>query len=162
MELVRIGEGDVVEGDNVTLICSTMIQSSVSKFVWRPEWSYVINETDQEQIINITDPPKGTKQSRSLVLLNVWLFNKFTTGIKINNEVIHKVLGDYWYDLHQSQLELSSVTLDTHAHFQCRGNVSRKTISQSISFTIKGISFLFVSFFFWGSKNNHFWNSFKK
>ncbi|KAK4018027.1 hypothetical protein OUZ56_000097 [Daphnia magna] len=119
MELVRIGEGDVVEGDNVTLICSTMIQSSVSKFVWRPEWSYVINETDQEQIINITDPPKG---------------------IKINNEVINKVLGDYWYDLHQSQLELSSITLDTHAHFQCRGNVSRKTISQSISFTIKEIN----------------------
>ncbi|XP_059351957.1 vascular endothelial growth factor receptor 1-like [Daphnia carinata] len=119
MQLVRIEEGDAVEGDNVTLICSTIIQNSGPKFVWRPEWSYVINESDEEQIINTIDPPKG---------------------IKINNEVTHKVLGDYIYDLHESQLELSIVTLNTPTHFRCRGNVSRKMVSQSISFTIKELN----------------------
>ncbi|KAI9565388.1 hypothetical protein GHT06_009180 [Daphnia sinensis] len=118
MELVRIGEGDANEGDNVTLICSTIVQNSAPKFVWRPEWS-IINDTGQERIISIIDPPKG---------------------IKINNEVTHEVFGDYWYNLHESLLELSSVTLNTHTHFQCRGNVSRKMISQSINFTIKEIN----------------------
>ncbi|KAI9559917.1 hypothetical protein GHT06_013924 [Daphnia sinensis] len=119
MELVRDGDGDPLEGSNVTLKCRMDLQNVNILDTVSPQWYYVDNETGERQFINETNPPRG-----------IQVKNKKTSSIDFYGRQIERLIFE-------SYLELQSVRLNTPTNFECTGQVNELVIVDLISFTIE-------------------------
>ncbi|EFX73005.1 hypothetical protein DAPPUDRAFT_110251 [Daphnia pulex] len=115
MELERVGDpSDPLEGGNFSVICRTVHIPSSSKRT-PPHWFYQIKDTGEMQMIDETNPPQGIK-------------------VTINNVL----------SFEQIRLDVFNITQATPTTFRCEANKSGETISETISFRIRGANKLLM------------------
>lgn len=108
--MTRGSQDDVIEGDNITLVCRAYL------FPSPPKWTYIDSKSGQMKTVNVTHPPQGLINSCRCQKKNVHLIAAIT-GIRVETEQVNGT-GET-LPIFKSKLFLTNVGMDSPNNFSC-------------------------------------------